>query len=75
MNRSEDRIPKLRTRGRANRRKLLRYALRGAALAALTPTLGSSMLSEFFVPGEIHAFEEAEARLAKLGSELGILLG
>ena len=56
-----------------SRRKLLRLGLRGAALAALTPTVGYSMLSEVFVPNEIHAFEDAEATLAKLGSEVQLL--
>ena len=56
-----------------SRRKLLRFAFRGAALAAVAPTLGYSMLSEVFVPNEIHAFEDAEAILAKLGSEVQLL--
>lgn len=56
-----------------SRRKLLRLSLRGAALLALTPTLGYSMLSEIFVPTEIHAFKDAEAQLAKLGREVGLL--
>jgi endonuclease/exonuclease/phosphatase family metal-dependent hydrolase len=51
---------------RMSRRGLLRLSLRGAALAALTPTVGYSMLSEVFVPTEINGFEDAEAQLAQL---------
>jgi endonuclease/exonuclease/phosphatase family metal-dependent hydrolase len=55
-----------------SRRSLLRLSLRGAALAALTPTVGYSMLSEVFVPSEIHAFEDAQAELARLGDEVAL---
>jgi endonuclease/exonuclease/phosphatase family metal-dependent hydrolase len=48
------------------RRKFLRVGLRTAALAALTPGVGLSVLSEGFRPDEIHAFDDAEAGLAQL---------
>lgn len=51
-----------------SRRRLLRLALRGAAVAAVTPTIGYSMLSEVFVPSEIHGFEDAEAQLAEFAN-------
>ena len=47
--------------------------LGGVALAALTPTLGYSMLSEVFVPNEIYAFEDAEAILSRLRGEVRLL--
>jgi hypothetical protein len=48
------------------RRKFLRVGLRTAALAALTPRIGLSVLSEGFRPDEIHAFATATAGLAQL---------
>jgi len=48
------------------RRKFLRVGLRTAALAALTPGVGLSVLSEGFRPDEIHAFDDAAAGLAQL---------
>jgi endonuclease/exonuclease/phosphatase family metal-dependent hydrolase len=51
---------------RMSRRKLLRGALSGAALLGLTPGVGFSIVSEVFVPGDIRAFRNAAAELAKL---------
>ncbi len=48
------------------RRRLLRGALRGSALLALTPTVGLSILSELFVPDELQAFDELTAELARV---------
>lgn len=48
------------------RRQLLRGALRAAAVLALAPSAGLSLLSEVYVPDELHAFEELEAELASL---------
>ena len=48
------------------RRKFLRVGLRTAALVALTPGVGLSVLSEGFRPDEIHAFDAAVAGLAQL---------
>jgi len=48
------------------RRRLLRGALRGTALIALTPTVGLSVLSEWFVPDELQAFDELSAELARV---------
>lgn len=56
-------------RGRPiSRRRLLRNSLRGAALLALAPSIGSSIVAEVFVPDEIDAFEKASAQLAQLES-------
>jgi endonuclease/exonuclease/phosphatase family metal-dependent hydrolase len=49
-----------------NRRRLLRGALQGAALASLVPGIGLSILSEIFVPSEIRAFESLANRLTRL---------
>jgi len=51
---------------KTSRRRFLRWSLRGAAVAALTPTVGYSMLSEVFVPTEIDGFKDAQMQLAKL---------
>ena len=51
---------------RLSRRRFLRGSLRSAALLALAPSLGFSILSEVFVPGEIHAFHAAAKHLASL---------
>ncbi len=48
---------------RFTRRRLLRYSLRGAALVALAPAFGFSLLSEVLAPEEIRAFESLGARL------------
>jgi endonuclease/exonuclease/phosphatase family metal-dependent hydrolase len=55
------------------RRRLLRTSLRGLAIAALTPGLGFSLLSEVFVKDEIQAFDELEQRLAQLDPSAGAL--
>ncbi len=55
----------LRTQG-ITRRRLLRGTLQGAALAALTPGIGFSILSEVFVPDELRAFDALAARLARV---------
>jgi sphingomyelin phosphodiesterase 2 len=49
-----------------SRRGLLRSAVRGAALLALAPTAGFSMLSELTVPTELAAFDELSRYLAGL---------
>ena len=46
-----------------SRRRLLRGSLQCAALAALAPGVGLSILSEVFVPSEIRAFEALATRL------------
>jgi endonuclease/exonuclease/phosphatase family metal-dependent hydrolase len=48
------------------RRSLLRGVLSLAALAALAPGVGFSLSSEWWVPGEIDAFGEARALLARM---------
>lgn len=64
-------IASIGTRGLATtRRRLLRGALRGAALAALTPGIGFSILSEVFVPDELRAFELLAQRLTRLDMSL-----
>jgi hypothetical protein len=55
----------VRTQG-ITRRRLLRGALQSAALAALTPGVGFSILSEVFVPDELRAFDALTARLARV---------
>jgi endonuclease/exonuclease/phosphatase family metal-dependent hydrolase len=50
------------------RRRLLRGALRVAAVAALAPAVGLSILSEIFVPSELRAFEMLAHRLSQVGS-------
>ncbi|MDH3211734.1 MAG: endonuclease/exonuclease/phosphatase family protein [Myxococcales bacterium] len=49
-----------------SRRRLLRASLQCAALGALAPGVGLSILSEIFVPGEIRAFEALADRLGRL---------
>ncbi len=51
------------------RRRLLRGALRGAAVAALAPAIGLSILSEVFVPSELRAFKKLAARLSQVDSQ------
>ena len=46
-----------------SRRRLLRRSLQCAALAALAPSVGLSILSEVFVPSEIQAFDALANRL------------
>jgi hypothetical protein len=59
------------TRGEpVSRRRLLRGALKGASLVALSSSLGFSALSEHFVPDEIDAFDAAKLHLARLGQSL-----
>jgi endonuclease/exonuclease/phosphatase family metal-dependent hydrolase len=48
------------------RRKLLRRALRSAGLVAVTPGVGFSILSEFFVSDELAGFDAVSRRLARL---------
>lgn len=52
------------------RRRLLRASLQGLGIAALTPCLGFSLLSEIFVKDEIRAFESLAGRLAELDREV-----
>jgi endonuclease/exonuclease/phosphatase family metal-dependent hydrolase len=49
-----------------SRRRLLRGSLRSAALLALAPSVGFSILSEVLAPDEIHAFRAASKDLASL---------
>ena len=51
---------------RISRRKLLRSVLSGAALLALTPGVGFSIVSEVLVPDDLRAFRNAAVQLAKL---------
>jgi len=51
---------------RVSRRRFLRGSLRSAALLALAPSVGFSILSEVLVPDEIHAFRAAAQHLAAL---------
>jgi len=48
---------------RVTRRRLLRGVLQGAAVAALAPGLGFSVLSEVYAPGELDAFEQLASHL------------
>ena len=52
-----------------SRRRLLRGGLQLAALAALAPSVGCSLLSEVFVPDEIRAYDRLDAALASLQAE------
>jgi hypothetical protein len=47
------------------RRRLLRTALRGAAVTALVPSVGLTILSEVFVPDELRAFENLAEQLSQ----------
>ncbi len=49
-----------------SRRRLLKRGLQLTAVAAVTPTVGGSLLSEWVVPNELNAFETAERRLDQL---------
>jgi hypothetical protein len=49
---------------RVSRRRLLRTALQGAALLALTPGVGFSVVSEVLTPDELRAFDRLAERLA-----------
>ncbi len=51
------------------RRRLLRASLQGLGIAALTPCLGFSLLSEVFVQDEIRAFEALAKRLGEFDRE------
>jgi endonuclease/exonuclease/phosphatase family metal-dependent hydrolase len=48
------------------RRRLLRRALRSAGLLSLTPGIGFSILSEFFVSDELEGFDAVSRRLSQL---------
>ena len=54
--------------GPVTRRRLLRGALHAAGLASLAPVLGFSFVSEVLAPGELQAFDELAARLARMAS-------
>lgn len=47
------------------RRALLRRTLQGAGMLALTPALGYSILSEYFVPNELEGFDAVAQRLSE----------
>jgi len=51
------------------RRRLLRNALQAAGLAAITPGVAYSILSEYFVPDELAGFEAVAQELSQLGDE------
>jgi endonuclease/exonuclease/phosphatase family metal-dependent hydrolase len=50
----------------ASRRGFLRAGLQAAALLALTPSVGGSVLSEVFAPNEIRAYESLSLALERL---------
>jgi len=50
----------------ANRRRFLQRGLKGAALVALAPGIGASVMSEFVLPTELSAFDQAEEHLEQL---------
>ncbi len=50
----------------ASRRRFLKRGLQLTAVAAVTPTVGGSLLSEWVLPNELSAFELAERRLDQL---------
>ncbi len=50
----------------ATRRRFLKRGLQLTAVAAVTPTVGGSLLSEWVLPNELSAFELAERRLDQL---------
>ena len=60
---------------RISRRKLLRGSLATAALLALPPGVGFSIVSEVLVPDEIRAFRNAAAQLAQLREPLQVARG
>ncbi len=51
---------------RMSRRRLLRAALGGTGVLTLAPSVGLSILSEVYVPGEIRAFDAVAERLERL---------
>jgi len=56
------------------RRRLLRNALQAAGLAAITPGVAYSILSEYFVPDELAGFEAVTQQLSQLGGEASGML-
>jgi len=56
------------------RRKLLRNALQAAGLAAITPGVAYSILSEYFVPDELAGFEAVAQQLSRFDAESSALL-
>jgi endonuclease/exonuclease/phosphatase family metal-dependent hydrolase len=53
------------------RRKLLRKLARVAGVAAIAPAVGYSILSEYFVPGELAGFDTIAQRLAEFERQRG----
>jgi endonuclease/exonuclease/phosphatase family metal-dependent hydrolase len=53
------------------RRRLLRRGLQAAGLLALTPALGYSILSEYFVPDELEGFDAIAQRLSEFDRRRG----
>jgi hypothetical protein len=51
------------------RRRLLRGAVQAAGIAALTPGVTYTLLSEVFAPGEVRVFEQLSARLVDVRAE------
>ncbi len=54
-----------------SRRRLLRTGLSAAALAALTPGVGYTLLAEVFAPDELAAYDRLSARLAAVAQQPG----
>jgi hypothetical protein len=52
-----------------NRRRFLQKSLRVAAVAALTPGIGYSVMSELVLPNELSAFDRAEESLDRLAQQ------
>jgi hypothetical protein len=53
-----------------NRRGFLQRAMQGAAIVSLTPGVGYSVFSEYLVPDELKAFDEANSNLNRLSSRI-----
>ena len=53
---------------RVSRRRLLRGALQGAGLLALTPSIGLSVLAEVLTPDELSAYDELVHGLGRVAA-------
>ena len=54
---------------RLTRRRLLRGAVQAAGIAALTPGVTYTLLSEVFAPGEVRVFDQLSARLRDVSAD------
>jgi hypothetical protein len=54
-----------------SRRRLLRTGLSAAALAALTPGVGYTLLAEVFAPDELAAYDRMSVLLAAVAKQPG----